>query len=340
LESITSLTVLRVPLDSLIPDPANPRVHDDANLSAIRASLQRFGQAEPVVVQAKTRRIIAGHGRVSAMKALGWHEVDIVELPVDDLTATALGVAMNRAGELASWNDHALAPILKALEDQGSLDGVGFSSADLDSLLKQLEADSAQDRVDDPGPDAPPKIAAARSGDLWLLGDSRLLCGDSTNLDDVRRVMGDDRANLVATDPPGPQSASRQLTDECGKEPEHHPGPFAESAAVSVTSPSTQRRPKPAERHNRPLDTKRGERSGPVARWRRPHGKYVDVLLGCCVVKTSIVLLRWPHDLKSGPPGRGYANGSVLGQCLDECARCLVAEFAYVAPRDWPRDKH
>lgn len=90
----TSLSILRVPLGSLVPDPANPRRHDDANLAAIRASLQRFRQAEPIVTQAGTRRIIAGHGRLEAMLSLGWEECDIVELEVDDKTATALAIAL------------------------------------------------------------------------------------------------------------------------------------------------------------------------------------------------------------------------------------------------------
>ncbi len=96
-----SLTIRRVPLASLVPDPANARAHGEKNLEAIRASLARFGQAEPLVVQRATRRVIGGHGRLAAMKALGWAEADVVELDLDDLQATALGIALNRTGELA-----------------------------------------------------------------------------------------------------------------------------------------------------------------------------------------------------------------------------------------------
>lgn len=197
-----NLTVRRVALDAIVPDPANPRTHDERNVEAIKASLSRFGQAEPIVTQAGTRRIIAGHGRLAAMKALGWNEVDIVELAVDDLTATALGIAMNRAGELATWSDEALAPLLKALEAHGALDGTGFSSDELDTLLKELEAANAPAGVDDPGPTQPPEVTTTQRGDLWLLGDHRLLCGDSTSAEEVTLLMNGEQAVLWSSDPP------------------------------------------------------------------------------------------------------------------------------------------
>jgi hypothetical protein len=99
------LTVRRVPISDLVPDPANPRSHPDINLDAIVASLRRFGQAEPLIVQTGTLRVIAGHGRLLAMRKLGWPEADVVELDVTGLDATALGIALNRTAELAAWDD-------------------------------------------------------------------------------------------------------------------------------------------------------------------------------------------------------------------------------------------
>src|SRR5436189_89392 len=96
---------------SLTLDPSNARLHPDPNLDAIAASLQRFGQAEPLVVQVGTRRVIAGNGRLVAMRKLGWTECDIVELEVDDLKATALGIALNRTAELAEWDEPVLAKL-------------------------------------------------------------------------------------------------------------------------------------------------------------------------------------------------------------------------------------
>ena len=89
-----NLIIRRVPLGSLHQDPANARQHGERNLEAIRASLRRFGQAEPLVVHKTTGRVIGGNGRLAAMLELGWGECDIVEIAVDEVTATALGIAL------------------------------------------------------------------------------------------------------------------------------------------------------------------------------------------------------------------------------------------------------
>jgi DNA modification methylase len=195
------LRVVRLSLDALVPDPANARLHGQVNLDAITASLRRFGQAEPLVVQAGTRRVIAGHGRLAAMQALGWTEADVVELEVEGTDATALGIALNRSASLAEWDDGALARILEQLRAEDALDGVGFTGEDIDALLDEL-ADESPAELEDPGPEDPPEVPVSRPGDLWLLGEHRLLCGDSTAAADVARVMAGERAALCATDPP------------------------------------------------------------------------------------------------------------------------------------------
>ncbi len=103
-----TLTTKRVPLSALHLDPSNARAHGPHNLESMEGSLRRFGQAEPLVVQAGTGRVIGGNGRLVAMKALGWTECDIVELDVADLKATALGIALNRTAELAEWDEPVL----------------------------------------------------------------------------------------------------------------------------------------------------------------------------------------------------------------------------------------
>lgn len=200
-EANAGLRIVRVPLASLVPDPANARAHGDRNLEAITSSLRAFGQAEPLVVQAGTRRVIAGNGRFVAMKALGWSECDVVELAVDDLQATALGIACNQTAALAEWNEPALAKLLEELRAEDALEGVGFSTAEIDSLLDELRAGVRQE-IEDSGPQAPPATPISRAGDLWVLRDHRLLCGDSTNEGDVARLLGGERPKLFATDPP------------------------------------------------------------------------------------------------------------------------------------------
>src|SRR5213594_1759723 len=164
-----TLTIRRVPLDSLHLDPSNARTHGPENLEAIVGSLRRFGQAEPLVVQAGTGRVIGGNGRLVAMKQLGWTECDVVELEIDDLKATALGIALNRTSELASWNEETLVKLLQELESQDALDGVGYSPQDIDALLAELGAGAEPDgNCDEDEVPEPPEEPVTRPGDLWL----------------------------------------------------------------------------------------------------------------------------------------------------------------------------
>lgn len=130
------------------------------------------------------------------MRSLGWDECDVVELDVDDTTATALAIALNRSGELATWDDAALGSLLQSLP---SLDGTGFSATDLDDLIASLQQPGP---VEDPGPVEPPEVATTQRGDVWLLDRHRLMCGDSTSGEDFTRLMCGERATLLATDPP------------------------------------------------------------------------------------------------------------------------------------------
>jgi DNA modification methylase len=198
----SGLRVLRVPLASLVPDPANARTHPQGNVDAIVASLRRFGQAEPLVVQAETRRVIAGHGRLAGMQVLGWTECDVVELDVGSTDATALGIALNRTAELAEWDDGALSKILEQLRAEDCLDGVGYSPADLDALLDELQRAAGAGEPDLDAVPEPPAAATTRPGDLWVLGDHRLLCGDSSSPVDLDRLLGGAPVHLVNTDPP------------------------------------------------------------------------------------------------------------------------------------------
>jgi DNA modification methylase len=199
---VPRLRTRRVPLDALHLDPSNARHHPEENLDAIVASLRRFGQAEPLVVQKATGRIIGGNGRWVAMKKLGWTEAEVVELDVDDLTATALGIALNRTGELATWDEQTLARLLQELKDEGALDGVGYSESDLDALLDEIQADLGPAEVTEDAVPEPPDEATTRSGDLWLLGDHRVLCADSARAEDVDRLLAGAPIHFCNTDPP------------------------------------------------------------------------------------------------------------------------------------------
>jgi DNA modification methylase len=195
------MEILRKPIAELRLDPRNAREHGDQNLQAIEASLSRFQQVEPLVVQRGTNKVIGGNGRLVVMRKLGWVEADVVEVDLDDRAATALGLALNQTSALATWDENTLAQLLSDLKDAGELLGTGFAEADVDQILRDLELANAAP-VEDPGAQSPPQVPVTRCGDLWVLGGHRLACGDATCEADVRRLLNGERPHLMVTDPP------------------------------------------------------------------------------------------------------------------------------------------
>ncbi len=196
---MSTLTVQRVPLSSIHPDPANVRLHDERNLEAIKGSLARFGQQKPIVVDSQGT-IRAGNGTYAAAKALGWQDIQVVETDLEGVEAVAYAIADNRTSDLSTFEDEALAKLLVELREQEALPGTGFDDGDLDQLLMELGQDPievAQDEVP-----LPPDEPTTKRGDLWILGRHRLLCGDSAGAGDVDRLLAGAPIHLVNTDPP------------------------------------------------------------------------------------------------------------------------------------------
>lgn len=194
------LEVKRVRTDSLLLDPANARRHGERNLEAIRGSLGRFGQVEPIVVQARSNRVIGGNGRLEALRSMGREEVDVVFVDLDDLNATALAIALNRSAELASWDEVELARLLTALNEQAiEVSELGFSPEDLAQLSPEptrrfgSEADDAPDL---------PLETWVRPGDVFRLGEHVLVCGDCLAPGVLERATGGAPVALCWTDPP------------------------------------------------------------------------------------------------------------------------------------------
>ncbi len=196
--STAELRVETVALERLFPSPSNPRHNDDA-VEHVAASIRRFGFQQPIVAKA-SGEIVAGHTRYRAAKQLGLAQVPVAWFEGSDLDATAYQIADNRTHEFASWDDEALARLLEQLRKEDALQGVGFNDADIDRLIAELDTATAD--LDDAGPGEPPEKPVSRKGDLWLLGEHRLLCGDSTSADDMARLMAGKQAVLLATDPP------------------------------------------------------------------------------------------------------------------------------------------
>jgi len=188
-------------LDSLQLDPDNAREHDKANIDAIKASLEKFGQRKPIVVADGV--VIAGNGTMEAAQALGWEEIDTVS--ADDLDETerrAYAIADNRTAELAKWNQAKLAEALSSVTEDGDAMGeaTGFDHQAIVDLVEQHLAET-REIVEDEVPEVEEETVT-KPGDLWVLGEHRLLCGDSTKAEDVARVMGGEKAVLVHADPP------------------------------------------------------------------------------------------------------------------------------------------
>jgi DNA modification methylase len=214
------LQPLAVPLADMHPDPANVRQHGERNLAAIAASLSRFGQQKPLVVQRQGMIVRAGNGALLAAQKLGWTHLAANVVDMGDAEATAFSIADNRTAELAEWDTEDLIAQLEALksDDVDLFAATGFDDADIDRMLEELRDAEGDKTLDDPGPEPPPVVATARPGDLWVLGDHRLLCGDSTKLDDVLRVMGGEKAALVATDPPYLVDYTGERPNDSGKD--------------------------------------------------------------------------------------------------------------------------
>lgn len=128
----------------LASDPANVRKHNEKNLDAIKASLTRFGQQKPIVID-KSGVVRAGNGTLAAAKALGWAEIDCVETELEGAEATAYAIADNRTAELAEWDEAALTAVLQSLEheDAGLLEAAGFTGDELEKMTGQFGVDEA-----------------------------------------------------------------------------------------------------------------------------------------------------------------------------------------------------
>ena len=188
-------------IDKLIPWARNPRTHSDAQIAQIAASIAEFGFNNPILVDTKAG-IIAGHGRLLAARKLGLKEVPVIVL--DHLTEAqkrAYIIADNQLALNAGWNDELLRIELAALQAEDfDVSLIGFADEELARLLADQEA--AQALTDEDAVPELPQTPISEAGDLWILGDHKLLVGDATVPEDVAKLMAGDAADLVFTDPP------------------------------------------------------------------------------------------------------------------------------------------
>lgn len=187
-----------VPVSELVPWDQNPRLNESA-VDEVAKSIKRFGFASPIIARTADNMVIAGHTRLLAAKKIGLKSVPVRFMDLDLNDAQLLALADNKIGEIADWDETKLGDILASLNDQ-DLSGLGWSDDELDALIDHHEPVELNGN-----PDHVPEVeedAITQEGDLWILGNHRLLCGDSTKEEDVGRLMAGEKADMVFTDPP------------------------------------------------------------------------------------------------------------------------------------------
>lgn len=188
------------PIEALIPYARNARTHSDAQVAQIAASIVEFGWTNPILVDGASG-IIAGHGRLLAARQLGLATVPIIELAHLTLAQKrAYILADNRLAENAGWDEELLALELAELRDADfDLDLIGFSEEELDELLGNGENEGQTD--EDAVPEAE-SMPVSRSGDVWVCGNHKVMCGDATSAEHYAALLGGELIDMTFTDPP------------------------------------------------------------------------------------------------------------------------------------------
>ena len=198
----TDLQIEQWPIDRLIPYARNSRTHSDEQIAQVAASIVEFGWTNPILVGADGV-IIAGHARLLAARKLKMLEVPVIVL--DHLTEAqrrALVLADNKLALNAGWDEEMLRVELQDLEVNGfNLDLIGFSAEEMEIILAGGEQTTEGQTDEDAVPETQVAVVSA-PGDVWIMGDHRLLCGDSTQLEAVEKVLAGGLADMVFCDPP------------------------------------------------------------------------------------------------------------------------------------------
>jgi len=192
-------------VEDLKAAPYNPRKDlkpGDAEYEKLKRSIEEYGYVEPVIWNKRTGTVVGGHQRLKVLKDLGYTEIDCVIIDVDESKEKALNIALNKIS--GAWDEALLANLLKDLDKSGyDITLTGFDMAEAQELFgsgsmenvheDDFNLDSAIEEVVEP---------KTKKGDLWILGNHRLLCGDCTQKEDVSRVLDDKLADIMVTDPP------------------------------------------------------------------------------------------------------------------------------------------
>jgi DNA modification methylase len=201
-----TMQIEHVDIETLRPNPANPRRISDAELESLTRSLREWGFVQPVLARREDKTVIGGHQRLLAARKLGMKTVPVIFVDLCTAQARLLNVGLNKiSGE---WDQELLARMLSDLNvmDDIDLSLTGFSEDELGKLLKSLDVREKRERTEsfdlDAALDAARAATRAQRGDLWAMGDHRLLIGDATDAGDVSRLLDEIRPAMCFTDPP------------------------------------------------------------------------------------------------------------------------------------------
>ncbi len=194
------MQIKTVAVEKLIPYVKNSRTHSDAQVAQIAASIKEFGWTNPILVDGENG-IIAGHGRLMAARKLGHKEVPVIELAhMTDSQKRAYVIADNQLAMNAGWDTSLLSLELADLKEQGfELDVLGFDAKELDKLLEPEQVEGLTDEDSVPETPVEPKT---KLGDIYQLGNHRLMCGDSCSITDMEKLCAGQLVDMWLTDPP------------------------------------------------------------------------------------------------------------------------------------------
>lgn len=201
------MNIQKIKIDSLNPAIYNPRKElkaGDIEYEKLKRSIQEFGYVEPVIWNKTTGNVVGGHQRLTVLKDLGHTEVDCVIIELDEIKEKALNVALNKIqGE---WDNDKLSALLTELDSSAfDVSLTGFDGAEIDELMDSFYSrEAVQDNydIDKAHEEIKAKGAVSKHGDIWKLGEHRLMCGDSTSEEDFARLMNGRKAKMAVTSPP------------------------------------------------------------------------------------------------------------------------------------------
>jgi hypothetical protein len=192
--------VKMTPIAELKPHPKNPRVHPDSAIDKLTRSIKEFGWTNPVLVS-KEGYILAGHARIKAAQRAGMSEVPVIMLPLEGARADAYLIADNRLQEETGWDMPILTDLINQLKfDDVDLSLTGFEPKEIEKLIHSI-FDSGLEEQDADAPVDTPRTRT-KMGDLWQLGQHRLICGDSSEIETVEYLLGESKPGTMVFDPP------------------------------------------------------------------------------------------------------------------------------------------